>query len=459
MMTTRREFLQQTAATGAAFSAAYVWTNRQARAQGAATELRIGAIGVGGSRGAFNRGGVVARGAAQFGQLVAVCDVDDLHAAEFNQEFDGKLSTYRDYREMLQKEKPDIVTIGTPDHWHVAIAIAALRAGCDVYCEKPLTLTIDEGIEIEKVVKETGQVFQVGTQQRSENDQDFLKAIAIVQSGRLGKNVNAHMAIGKSKAGGPFSTVPTPDDLDWDMWLGPAPKVDYCPERQRKFRWFFDYSGGKMTDWGAHHLDIAQWALGFEHSGPVKVSGTANFTPLVPDHFDWHAYLDGEAKMPNAFNTPAGFDVKLEYVNGSFISMSDHFQREGGTDFGNGILFEGEEGRIFVNRGRLSGKPVDDLTETDQQEIQGRVVELYKGKEPGRSGGHMGNFFECVKDRTEPVSDVATHHRTMTSCHLSNIALMLGRELNWDPDKQQFVNDPEAEAFRTRRRRGGYSLA
>lgn len=457
-MTTRREFLQQTAAAGAAISAAYVWTNRRARAERSATELRIGAIGIGGSRGAYSQGGAIAHQAAGFGQLVAVCDVDDLHTAEFNQKYDGKLSTYRDYREMLQKEKPDIVTIGTPDHWHVAIAIAALRAGCDVYCEKPLTLTIDEGIEIEKVVKETGQVFQVGTQQRSEYDLDFLKAIAIVQSGRLGKNVNAHVAIGTGKVGGPFSTGPAPDNLDWDLWLGPAPWADYCQDRQKEFRFFFDYSGGQMTDWGAHHIDIAQWALGFGHSGPVKVSGACNFPPLVPDDFDWHAYLNGEAKLPNAFNTANEFDVKLQYANDAIITVSDHFKRDDGTDFDNGILFEGEEGRIFVNRGRLSGKPIDGLTEADQQEIQDRIVELYQGKEPGRSGGHMGNFFECVKDRTEPVSDVATHHRTMTSCHLSNIALMLGRELNWNPDRQQFVDDPEAEAFRTRRRRGGFSL-
>lgn len=457
-MTTRREFLKQTAATGATLSVPFVWRDRQACAA-ATSELRIGAIGVGGSRGAYKQGAGIANRAAQFGQMVAVCDVDDLHTAEFNQKYDGKLNTYRDYREMLEKEKPDIVTIGTPDHWHVPISIAALRGGCDVYCEKPLTLTIEEGIEIEKVVQETGQVFQVGTQQRSENDQDFLKAIAMVHSGRLGKNVNAHVAIGKGKVGGPFSTGPAPDDLDWDLWLGPAPLVDYSPDRQKEFRFFFDYSGGQMTDWGAHHIDISQWALGFGLSGPVKVSGTCNFPTQVPDGYDWHAYLDGEAKLPNSFNTANEFDIKLQYANGAIITVSDHVKRDDGTDFGNGILLEGEEGRIFVNRGRLSGKPIDNLGESDQRDIQDRIVELYKGKDPRRGGGHMGNFFECVKDRSEPVADVATHHRTMTSCHLSNIALMLGRELNWDPDLQQFVNDSEADAFRTRRRREKYPLA
>jgi predicted dehydrogenase len=457
-MTTRREFLRQTAAGGAVLSVPYVWTAGQSRGQEPASELRIGAIGVGGPRGRWGQGGNIARQASRFGRMVAVCDVDDLHAAKFNESFDGKLNTYRDYREMLEKEKPDVVTIGTPDHWHVAVAIAALRSGCDVYCEKPLTLTIDEGLEIEKVVKETGRVFQVGTQQRSEYRQFFLRAVAIVQSGRLGKNVNAHIAIEKGEVGGPYEWAPTPDDLDWNMWLGPTRLIDYCPERQRKFRWYYDYSGGKMTDWGAHHIDIAQWALGFTNSGPVKVDGHAEFTSIVPDHFNWHAYLNDQETLPNAFNTAVSFGVKLQYANGAVITVGDHFDRDDGTKFDNGILFEGDEGRIFVNRNRLSGKPVDDLSEGDEQELHDRIVALYKGKEPGRRRGHMRNFFDCVKDRSEPVSDVVTHHRTMTSCHLSNIALMLDRELHWDPVKQQFVNDPEAEAFRTRQRRDGFEL-
>ena len=457
-MATRRDFLKRTTATGFAMTVPYVWSSGQASAASAASDLRIGAIGVGGSRGAHNRGAAMASQAARFGQLVAVCEVDDRHAEEFNARFEGKLNTYRDYRELLQKEKPDIVTIGTPDHWHVPIAIAAMQSGCDVYCEKPLTLTIDEGLEIEKVVKETGKVFQVGTQQRSENKLRFLKAIAMVQSGRLGKNVNAHLGIGGGKTGGPFAAGPTPDDVDWDLWVGPAPAVEYSLERQREYRWFYDYSGGQMTDWGCHHLDIAQWALGFENSGPVTVSGTCSFPIQLPSGFDWLAYLNGEAKLPNAYHTTSDFDMKLQYANGAILTVSNHVKRDDGTEFGNGILFEGEQGRIFVNRGRLTGKPIDDLTEADHKDIQDRMVDLYKGREPDRNGGHMGNFFESVRDRSEPISDVSTHHRTMTCCHLCNVSLMLGREVNWDPDRQQFVDDPEADAFRTRRRRDGFLL-
>jgi predicted dehydrogenase len=158
---------------------------------------------------------------------------------------------YRDYRDLLAKEKPDVVTIGTPDHWHVPIAIAALQAGCHVYCEKPLTLTIDEGLAIRKAVHDSGKIFQVGTQQRSEYNRQFLKAIALVQSGRLGKHVNAYAAIGQSEVGGPYATVAPPSDLDWNLWVGPAPQAEYSPQRKKEFRWYFDYSGGNLTDWGA----------------------------------------------------------------------------------------------------------------------------------------------------------------------------------------------------------------
>jgi predicted dehydrogenase len=364
---------------------------------------------------------------------------------------------YTDYRQMLEREQPHIVTIGTPDHWHVPIAIAAMHAGCDVYCEKPLTLTIDEGKRIREVVKQTKRVFQVGTQQRSENDAMFLKAIAIAQSGRLGKKVNAHVAIGGGTVGGPFATSPAPPGLNWDMWVGPAQQADFSPERRKEFRWFFDYSGGKMTDWGAHHIDIAQWALGHQNSGPVKVSGTGKFTPIVPDKFDWLAYLEGKEKLPNGYQTPSEFHIRLEYADGCTLNVHDDYKSEDGkTNFPNGILLEGEEGRIFVNRERLTGKPVEEMTDADKKTLHEQVVKLYGGKEPSN---HMQNFFQAVESRTTPVSDVETHHRTMTSCHLCNIALMLGRDLKWNPDKEEFESDEQATMLMTRPRREKYSWA
>ena len=454
MNTTRRDFLKRSAAAGALVSTPFVWTSHSVRSADLNSKPTVAAIGVGGSRGRYSQGGSIARRAARLGEMIACCDVDDRHTAEFNDKFDGKLNLYRDYRLLLEKEKPDVVTIGTPDHWHVPIAIAAMHAGCDVYCEKPLTLTIGEGIQIRQVVEETGRVFQVGTQQRSENESRFLKAIAIVQSGRLGKNVNAYVAIGDAPGDGPFESEPAPDDLDWNMWVGPAPPAEYSEERRLKFRWWFEYSGGKMTDWGAHHVDIAQWALGFDESGPVKVSAAGKFPPIVPDKFNWKAFLDGYATLPNGFNTATQFSIDLEYADGSVLTLTDHYKRDDDrTDFGNGILFEGDEGRIFVNRGKLEGKPIDELTEADNQELDELIVKLYKGKTPG---SHMANFFECLEDRQQPVSDVATHHRTMTSCHLCNLALMLGRDLTWDPDREQFVGDDQADALISRRSHGSY---
>ena len=454
MTSTRREFLRRSVAAGAIVSTPYSWARTAARAQDANRKLTMAAIGVGGSRGAFSQGGAIAMRASKHANMIAICDVDEVHCAEFNAKFNNKAKVYSDYRKLFENEKPDLVTIGTPDHWHVPIAIQALKAGCDVYCEKPLTLTIEEGFQIREAVKETGRVFQVGTQQRSENDSRFLQAIAIVQSGRLGKRVTAHAAIGGTPIGGPFPNGAPPADLNWDMWVGPAQTAEYSPERRKEFRWYYDYSGGKMTDWGAHHVDIAQWALGFEKSGPVKISGTCKFGTVVPERFNWIDYLASKATLPNGFMTPSEFSINCEFENGAILHVCDHYDAgDGKTQFGNGILFEGENGRIFVNREKLTGKPVEDMTEAEKKTLHEQVVKLYRG-EPG---DHMGNFFQCIESRKTPISDVETHHRTMTTCHLCNITLMLGRELKWDPAKEQFLGDPQATSLMTRPRREKYS--
>ena len=447
MNASRRDFFKTTAAAGSALAVASA-----ARAADDSQKRTVAAIGVGGSRGRYNQGGNIARSAAHFGRMIAVCDVDELHTKEFNDDFGGKLTTYSDYRELLEKEKPQVVTIGTPDHWHVPIAIAALRSGAHVYCEKPLTLTINEGKEIRQAVEETGKVFQVGTQQRS--DEKFLKAIAMVHSGRLGDNVNAYVAIGGAPGGGPFKTGEAPDGLHWDMWIGPAPKTDYCDERRKQFRWFFEYSGGKMTDWGAHHIDIAQWALAPGEDGPVRATGSGEFPDTVPADFNWNAFFRGDAKLPNGFNTATSFSVDLEYADGAKMSVNSHYKRENdNVDFGNGILFEGDQGRIFVNRGKLEGAPVDALADEDHAELDKLIAELCKGKQPGN---HMKNFFTCIEQGGKPISDVWSHHRTMTSCHLCNIALMLGRELRWDPKQERFVDDEQANELMSREDRSGF---
>ncbi|MDZ4657730.1 MAG: Gfo/Idh/MocA family oxidoreductase [Bythopirellula sp.] len=449
----RRKFLQDSALLSAAFAAPLL-TGTKLFGQDKNSKPKIAAIGVGGSRGRYNQGGSIARKAAKFGDMIAVCDVDDFHTEEFNKDFNGKLAKYRDYRKLLETEKPDVVTIGTPDHWHVPIAIDALHAGCDVYCEKPLTLTIEQGFRIREAVKETGRVFQVGTQQRSEHDLLFLKAIAIVQSGKLGDNVKTHIAIGDSLDGGPFKTTPVPEGLDWNMWVGPTPQRDFSEERRKEFRWFYEYSGGQITDWGAHHIDIAQWALGLGHTGPVAVHARGKFPAFVPSGFNWKEFLDGKIALPNAYTTVTRFDIDLKYANGATITVANEYE-QGKTKFGNGILFEGSQGRIFVNRGRITGKLIEDMTAAERSDLYQSLIPVYKGRWPG---DHMGNFFECVADRGEPISDVETHHRTMTTCHLCNISLMLGSEVKWNPDTERFINDPAADALISRASRPGFTM-
>ena len=437
---TRRDFLRRTSSAACAGgSVPYFWTSSLARGESANNRPVMGSIGVGG------QGTGIGRQAAQYADVAACCDVDRDHAERFAGHFDGKPRIYADYRKLLERDDIDVVTIGTPDHWHTKIALTALEAGKDVYCEKPLTLTIDEGKKICRMVERTGRVFQVGTQQRSANKAMFLKAVVLARSGRLGKNLAAVCSIGSGPSGGPFETSDPPAHLDWDSWLGQAPLVDYTPQRcHGTFRWWLEYSGGKMTDWGAHHIDIAQWGLGYENSGPVEIEGPGEL-PNIPDDFDPVAFFNGDVKLANGFNTATKFSITHRYENDSKMVVQH------GPD--NGVWFEGELGRIFVNRSKLTGKPIEELSGQDKEWLDREVVKLYKGRTPGN---HMGNFFESVKDRKQPISDVFTHHRTMTVCHLSNIALLLKRKLRWDPAKEDFIGDDQASRLRSRKQRKPY---
>lgn len=439
---TRRGFLKQSSAIAAGgLAVPYLCTSSSplANAQEANDRLGVGSIGVGG------RGGGIGREAGNRGNMIACADVDAQRAERFASRFDGKCEIYSDYRQLLERKDIDVVTIGTPDHWHTKIAIEAMKAGKDVYCEKPLTLTIDEGKKICKVVKETGRVFQVGTQQRSGHQ--FLLAVAIAQSGRLGTPLKATCSIGGAPNSEPFPTADPPEHLDWNAWLGQCPEVPYTPQRcHGSFRWWLEYSGGKLTDWGAHHVDIAHWGLGKEATGPVEIEGEGTF-PNIPDDFDPVAFFAGKQKIPNGYNTAMQFHIDLKFADDSQI----HVQHE--PD--NGILFEGSKGRIFVNRRRITGKPVEELTDADKEMFEQEIKKLYRGKE---RRGHMQNFFDCVKDRGEPVSDVFSHHREVSSCHLCNIAMLLKRKLRWDPDKEDFIGDEQASALVSRPQREPFTI-
>lgn len=433
--TSRRAFLTTTAGLAtAAGLVPYTWTSQTARAQSANDRLGVGSIGVGG------RGSGIGHQAASLGHMIACADVDRTHAEKFASKYRGQCQIETDYRKLLERKDIDVVTIGTPDHWHVKIAIDAMLAGKDVYCEKPLTLTIDEGKQICKAVKQTGRVFQVGTQQRS--TRQFLVAVALARSGRLGQTLTATCSIGAGPSKGPFPTSEPPKELDWDAWLGQTPKVPYTRERcHGSFRWWLEYSGGKLTDWGAHHVDIAHWGLGCESTGPIEIEGQGQF-PTLPNDFNPVDFFAGKAPLPNAYNTATEFHIDLKFANGSKI----HVQH--GPD--NGIWLEGEKGKIFVNRGKLTGKPIDELTASDKEWLEGEITRLYKGRKPT---GHMQNFFDCVKDRGEPVSDVFSHHRELSSCHLCNIAMLLKRKLRWDPEHEDFVSDEQASALVARPQR------
>ena len=422
----RRRFLKTATASFASGLAVPGWPARSDAAQAKNDRFIVGAIGMGG------QGTSIADRARKFGDIVAVCDVDRTHAERAREKLGGKADIHSDYRELLDRPDVEAVTIGTPDHWHTAVALAALRAGKDVYCEKPLTLTIDEGKLLIKAVQETGRVFQVGTQQRS--DGRFRQACELVRNGRLGKLRKVTVSLPKStKVGGPFAKRPVPESLDWQRWQGQAPEHEYSPERcHHEFRWWYEYSGGVMTDWGAHHMDIAHWALGVERGGPLTIEGKMSDTE--------RKRID-EARRSNSFNTPADFTVDLMYPGD--VLMQVVLGEEG-------VLFEGDEGRLYVNRGRIIGKPVEELKE---RPLPADAVRLYE------SHDHMGNFFDCIRTRKQPISDVVSQHRSVSACHLANLSLRLGRKLTWDAAAEKFVGDSEADGMLSRPQRAPFAVA
>jgi len=457
MSSSRRDFLKtSTGAAAAGLLTPYFLTAARAQTTPAKNDRPlIGCIGNGGM------GTGDARKAAAFGDIVAVCDVDRTRAEKAAADPKigmGKAQIFGDYRKLLDRKDIQIVTISTPDHWHSRIAIDAMKAGKDIYCQKPLTLTIDEGKTLCKVLQQTKRVFQVGTQQRSENNNMFLTAVAVAQSGRLGKIRRVTACISDAPAGGPFEKVAPPPELDWDMWLGQAPKVDYIKERcHYTFRWWYEYSGGKMTDWGAHHVDISQWALGMQDSGPISIEPVSATLPVT--------LKDGMPTKDDYFNTPTNFLVRCMYANGVELLIVDAFlpeqvkdefrtkNKDGSYKKDNGILFEGEKGWMFVSRSKLVGPAVDELKANPiPDEV---LIKLRHGKP---LGSHMENFILCTQDRGLPVSDLATHHRSMTVCHLANIAIRLGRKLKWDPKSEQIVGDPQANAWQSRAQRKGFEV-
>jgi len=351
---------------------------------------------------------------------------NDFYAAK---EEEIEVKVYEDYKELLARPDIHAVVIATPDHWHTRIAIDALEAGKDIYLEKPLTFSIEEGQKLVKAVRENNKILAVGSQQRS--DPNFQHAIKLVQDGRLGKIEKVEVFLGDECPHPKPYDLPEeviPEGLDWDKWIGPAPKVHFNNKLNPfisldpvinetgwgAWRYYKGLGGGLMTDWGAHMMDIAQWALGYDRSGPVKV---------IPGGFEDNQYLT------------------YIYDNGI------HLYHTNFNNGKNGVKFYGTDAIIEVCR--------DHFITSD--ESLNRVVEETNEAYEGRSAHHM-NFIDCIRTRQEPAAPVEVGHAICASCTLGNIAAELKRPVEWDPATQTFVNDPEASKFLSRDYENGYKL-
>jgi predicted dehydrogenase len=381
-------------------------------------QIRIGCIGVG-NQGSGNLKKVMQH-------VVAVCEVDknrlDAAAAQVKKSTGRDCAAYGDYRQLLDRKDIDAVVVTTPDHWHALPTIHACQAGKDVYCEKPLTLFIAEGQAMVAAARKHGRIVQTGSQQRS--DARFRLACALVRSGRIGKVHTVKCGISDVNFKGP--AVPNsapPSELDYEMWQGPAPAHPYNEKHVHyNFRFFWDYSGGQQTNWGAHHLDIAQWGLGMDDSGPVSIEGTARYEPS------------------GMYEVPMWSHVVYKYGNGVTMYC--------GHDYKGGTLFEGDRGTIFVNRKELIATP-SDIAELP---LGASDVHLYESK------NHFGNWLECIKTRKAPICEVAIGHRSATVCHLGNIAIRTGRKITWDPASEAINGDSEAAALANRPYRAPWEL-
>jgi predicted dehydrogenase len=421
---TRRDFIK----TATLFSASapfllpsHVWS---AETQ-PNSRIVMGCIGVG-TQGRGLQGGFLG---SKETQVVAVCDVDttrreaskkrveDHYAKQTNSDYKG-CATFKDFRELIARQDIDAVVIATPDHWHAIPVLLACQAKKDIYCEKPLSLTIGEARAMANAVRKYERVFQTGSMQRSSSE--FLKACELVRNGRIGKIEKVIVDVG-----GPSKWCDLPEEakepgLDWDMWLGPAPQRPYNSVLSPRgvhthfpdWRNYREYSGGMMTDWGAHHFDIAQWGLGMDESGPVEI--------IPPE------------------DPKATKGLKYVYANGVVMEHGNS----------GGALFIGDKGKILVNRGKFQATPEELAADYKPNSLP---IKLYK------SSNHQQDFLKCVRSRQRPICDVEVGARSVSVCHLGNLAYWNHRKLKWDPEKEKFIGDDEANTWIDRTKRGPWN--
>ncbi len=421
--TTRRDFLQLTAASSAVVATPYFVPSGVLGRQAVkpSERLTIGCIGTGGRGRALLNSFLNEKDC----QVLAVCDVDSAHLQMGKQVVDKRsgnadCSTYNDFRELLAREDLDAVIVATPDHWHALASVAAARANKDIYCEKPLANSVGEGRAICEAVKKNNRILQTGSHERSRSNCRL--AGELVRNGRLGKvhtvRINMPTDQGHHNQVKAMREVPgtmkVPDGFDYNFWLGHTPEVPYTPRRCH-FWWRFilAYGGGEMTDRGAHIIDIAQLGLGTDETGPVKFEA------------------QGWNNQNGLYDACMDYQFTNTYQNGVRLIGSTRGPR--------GLKFEGTDGSLFVHihGGKLTAQPAALLKETAQESR----VSL------GRSPGHARNFLDCIKSRQEPLASAEVGHRTATICHLNNIAMKLGRPLNWDPKAERVIGDDEANAL------------
>jgi predicted dehydrogenase len=424
----RRELLKRgsAAAAAAGLLGTRVWA---APAKlGANEQIRVAIIGPG------RQGSGDLQQAANHGaRVVAVADVNLPRAQACADKY--KARAFQDYRKLLELKDVDAVIVATPDHWRVLCCVHAAQAGKDMYAEKCLTLTIHEGRVLANAVKKYKPVFQTGSQQRSMPANRL--GCELVRNGRIGK---VHTVLGANYPTSwecRIAGQPIPNGLDWDRWCGPVEPIAfhndiYTPRAQPGWMSFRPFSGGEMTNWGSHGLDQIQWALGMDESGPVEI------------------WVEGEKFDPPTFTEPGPAApgekrcnhpiIHYRYANGTVVKLS-------GGPMGGGI-FIGDKGKITIDRAKL----VSDPPEIAKEAIKDSDIHLYK------SDDHMGNWLECIKTRKLCVAGVEAGHRSASVAHLGNIARRLGRKLQWDPKKERFVGDKEADTYLDRPRRKGYEL-
>jgi predicted dehydrogenase len=345
-----------------------------------------------------------------------VCDVDANYARSAKQLIDAANKTndcriYEDYREFLEKEKLDAVSIAIPDHWHGLIYSAAANKKINVYGEKPLARSIYDSRAIVSAVKKSDIVWQTGSWQRS--TANFRRAAELVINGRIGKitSIDAGLPDGNRGVGTP-PVQEVPAALNWEMWLGPAPKSPFRGICHQNWRWILDYSGGQLTDWAGHHIDIAHWGIGMERSGPVELSGVG----IYPEE--------------GLYNTPVEYDFNCRYENGINMRVANHSRLK----HSKGVVWYGDRGWIHVDRGRLDASDPKILEEV----IGENEIHLYK------SDDHIGNFLECVKSRKETIAPVDIAHRSISVGLLGEIAMTTGQKIRWDPIKEEIIGNPIA---------------